>query len=121
MENAAPLEIAWSVIALVAMCAHIYAATDAGRDVRALRHSGRNGLMLYQARVQAIRLTALTVVQFLILSIGVRALFVPSLTPIGESESGAILSVVSLILAEVLLAGIAVSGVWTRHRIRRAP
>lgn len=116
-ETASPLEIGWTVIAVLAVLVCGWVVADARKDLTTLRRQPDSVLQVL-AWANLIKASGIVVALAIMASIGIRAMLLPSPTPTGDPDAGANLSAVGLIVIELILAGISGLLAWTRHRVR---
>jgi hypothetical protein len=116
-DTVAPIEVAWTLIALVALTLHGWAALDAKQDLRSLNLVHAPTLRLIAQSNIAVAY-GLAYIQLVFAGIGIRAMTLPSPTATGDPDLGAVLAGLAFIGAELILAGISWLGVYVRRRSR---
>jgi hypothetical protein len=116
-DTVAPIEVLWTLVALMALLLHFWAGQDARQDLRSLNLLHAPPLRLIAQSNIAVAY-GLGYIQVVFVVIGIRAMTLPSPTPTGDPDVGAVLAGVAFIGAELILAGISWLSVYVRRRAR---
>jgi hypothetical protein len=117
-ETAHPLELAWTLIALVGLLSSLWVVMEAFHDLRA--PGTRADPILHRLALWNFGVAnAVGQVLTIFAGVGIRAMTLPSPTPSGDPDLSAMLVAAAFIWGELVLTAIPLSGVWMRDWINR--
>jgi len=112
-----PIELLWTMTALVALGLHLWVGLDAWRDAGVLSGKYTRAEQLIR-RANVLGALGLGWVQLVFALIGIRAMTVPSPTPTGDPDLVAVWAGFAFLSCEVVLAGLSLQSVSVRRRVR---
>lgn len=115
--TASAWELLWTVIAGCGFLSALWVVFDAYHDLRA--PETRADTILSRVAVWNLWVAnGIGVVLTVFAGVGARALTLPSQTPSGEPDAGAILTALAFVGSELVLTAIPLTGVWLRRWVK---
>lgn len=110
----------WTILGAIALCAHLWAASDAMRDLRSVPNDSKYWSLTFSARGNIGLSCGLAFAQLLVLVIGFAAFFLraPDPPPLNPITPISVLISLGFVLMEATFTMVAFAIVWFRRRLR---
>lgn len=110
----------WTILGAVALCAHLWAASDAMRDLHSVPGGTKYWSLTFSARGNIGLSCTLAFAQFLVLCIGIAAFLsrMPDPPPLNPLTPISVLISIGFVLMELTFTLVAFAIVWFRRRLR---
>lgn len=116
--NAAPIELLWTLITVLALLGHAYGTIDAIIDVISLSRRSSKGVIRFAAIGQIFISGGLLLAQLMFLVPGIIADITESPTRTGDPSPTATITIACFIIGEIILACVSLGMIWFREEVR---